>query len=72
MASREILPKDAVKALSKLGFFVSHRKGSHVQLKHGDGRRVTIAIHPKPLSLGTLSIILRQAEITRKKLDEVL
>lgn len=72
MASREILPKDAMKALFKLGFFISHKKGSHVRLKHVDGRKVTIAIHPKPLSLGTLSIILRQAEINREKLDEVL
>ncbi len=72
MASREIFPKDVIKALQKLGFFVLHKKGSHFRLAHRDGRRVTIAVHPKPLSLGTLYSILRQAKITREGLDEVL
>lgn len=73
MASREIYPKDAVKALQKLGFFVIRQKGSHVRLSHLDNKRqVTIAIHPKPLSLGTLHSILRQAEISRKEFDKVL
>lgn len=72
MASREILPKDAVRALRKLGFLTVYQKGSHLRLGHPDGRRVTIAIHPKPLSLGTLHSILKQAEITRKELDDLL
>lgn len=72
MASREVFPKDAVRALQKLGFSVIHRKGSHVRLAHDNGRKVTIAIHPKPLSLGTLHSILRQAEITVKELEEKL
>lgn len=72
MAARGAFPKDVVKALQKLGFSILHKKGSHVRLGHSDGRRVTIAIHPRPLSLGTLHSILRQAEITRGQLDEIL
>jgi len=72
MASREVYPKDAIKALRKLGFSVAHKKGSHVRLVHADGRRVTVAVHPKPLFTGTLRSILRQAEITREELDEKL
>lgn len=72
MASREVLPKDVVKALRKLGFCVITKRGSHFRLVHADGRRVTIAVHPKPLFLGTLHSILRQAEITREELDEKL
>ena len=72
MASREVYPKDAIKALRKLGFSVVHKKGSHVRLVHSDGRRTTVAVHPKPLFLGTLHSILRQAEITREELDEKL
>ncbi|HEY4527460.1 MAG TPA: type II toxin-antitoxin system HicA family toxin [Candidatus Paceibacterota bacterium] len=72
MASREVRPKDVVRALQKIGFSIIHKKGSHLRLAHQDGRRVTIAIHPKPLALGTLTSILRQAEITRKELDELL
>lgn len=72
MASKEVLPKDVVKALRKLGFSVIHRRGSHVRLVHSDGRKTIVAVHPKPLSHGTLHAILRQAEITREELDDVL
>ena len=72
MAGREVRPKDVARALLKIGFSVIHKRGSHLRLAHRDGRRVTIAIHPKPLALGTLTSILRQAEISRKQLDELL
>ncbi len=72
MAGRGVYPKDVIRALRKLGFSVVHKKGSHVRLVHTDGRRVTVAIHPRPLSLGTLHSILRQAEITREELDAKL
>ncbi len=72
MTSREVYPKDAVRALSRLGFFVIRKRGSHMRLGHADGRRVTIAIHPKSLSLGNLHSIFRQAEITKEELGKVL
>lgn len=72
MASREVYPKDAIKSLRKLGFSVVHKKGSHARLVHADGRRVTVPVHPKPLFIGVLHSILRQAEITREELDEKL
>ena len=40
-------PKDVIKALSKLGFVARHTKGSHVFLKHADGRTTTVPMHPK-------------------------
>ncbi len=72
MVSREVYPKDAIKALRKLGFSVVHKKGSHCRLVHGDGRKTTVAVHSRPLARGTLHAILRQAEITREELDEKL
>jgi predicted RNA binding protein YcfA (HicA-like mRNA interferase family) len=72
MVGHEMYPKDAIRALQKLGFYILHQKGSHFRLAHEDGRRVTIAVHPKPFSVGTLHSVLRQAEITRKELDELL
>lgn len=72
MVSREIHSKDAVRALLRLGFFVLRKKGIHVRLGHSDGRRVTIAIHPKPLSVGNFHSILRQAKITKEEFDEAL
>ena len=72
MASKEVYPKDAIRALRKLGFSVIRKGGSHVRLTHSDGRKTAVAVHPKPLAVGTLHAILRQAEITRKELDEKL
>lgn len=40
-------PKDIIKALSKLGFIARHTKGSHVFLKHIDGRTTTVPMHTK-------------------------
>ncbi|MEK7623190.1 MAG: type II toxin-antitoxin system HicA family toxin [Patescibacteria group bacterium] len=68
----EVRPKDLVAALLKLGFFIAHQAGSHVRLHHLDGRKVTIALHSKPLPRGTLASILRQAEVSRKGIQEVL
>jgi predicted RNA binding protein YcfA (HicA-like mRNA interferase family) len=69
---KEIKPKEIVRALLKMGFYKLHQKGSHLRLGHPDGRKVTIALHPKPISRGTLASILRQSRITRKELDKFL
>jgi len=39
--------RDVIKALTKLGFVARHTKGSHVFLKHPDGRTTTVPVHPK-------------------------
>jgi predicted RNA binding protein YcfA (HicA-like mRNA interferase family) len=38
--------REIIKALSKLGFVARHTKGSHVFLKHADGRTTTVPMHP--------------------------
>ena len=68
----QILPKDLLKALIKLGFLELHQKGSHMRLIHPDGRKITLAIHSKSLPKGTFGAILRQAKISRKEIKEVL
>ncbi len=39
--------KDIIKALHKLGFEARHSKGSHVFLKHPDGRTTTVPVHAR-------------------------
>lgn len=68
----EVRPKDLMAALLKLGFFVAHQAGSHVRLHHADGRKVTIALHPKPLPKGTFGAIVRQAQVSRKEIEQLL
>lgn len=67
-----VKPKDLLKTFQKVGFVVVRQTGSHARLHHPDGRRVTIAIHNRPLKKGTLSSILRQAEMTTTDLLKML
>ena len=59
----QIKPKDLRKVLLKLGFEERPGKDSHRVYAHPDGRRTVLAIHPKPVSKGTLCAILRQTEL---------
>lgn len=68
----QISPKDLVKALIKLDFCILRQKGSHIRLSHPNGCKLTVAIHSKPIPVGTLSNILRQANISREELEKVL
>ncbi len=70
--SRSIKPRKLISALIKLGFQEYKGKGSHIRLKHPDGRWTQVAIHPKPVPLGTLRKILRQAELTPEELRKLL
>lgn len=54
-----IKAKDLLKTLTKMGFVKHHQAGSHIQLKHPDGRRTTIPYHPsKEIPRGTLGGII--------------
>lgn len=59
------------RALEKTGFKKASQKGSHVKMKHADGRTAIIPMH-KELATGTLHSILRQAKLTVKQLIELL
>ena len=65
--------REVLKVLKKEGFFEFHRVGSHIQLKHEDGRRTTVPMHKgKDIGRGMLASILRQARINPEKLGELL
>jgi len=65
--------KDLIRALKTLGFFESRQKGSHLVMKHKDGRRTTVPIHSgKDIPKGTLLAILRDLQITKEGLVKAL
>lgn len=68
----QVRPKDLFKALQKEGFRKERQTGSHVYLKHPDGRLTSISIHPGTLPKGTLNAILKQTKLTVEKLRELL
>ncbi len=54
---------EAVRALGKAGFKRASQRGSHVKLRHADGRVAIVPMHDE-LARGTLRSILRQADVT--------
>ncbi len=57
--------KKLIKVLRNLDFFEHRQKGSHLIMKHEDGRRVILSIHPgKDIPKGTLKAILKDIEIS--------
>jgi len=68
-----IKSKDLLKVLQKMGFTKYHQAGSHIQLKHSDGRRVTVPLHPnKEIRRGTLKGIIDDIEISVEQFtDEI-
>jgi predicted RNA binding protein YcfA (HicA-like mRNA interferase family) len=54
--------RQVLRALERLGFAESHRKGSHVKMVHPDGRRIVFPFHDE-LDRFTLRGALRDAEV---------
>lgn len=59
--------------LESAGFEIVRQKGSHVRLKHPDGRITTVPLHAnRDIGRGLLRKILRDAEISREEFLELL
>jgi predicted RNA binding protein YcfA (HicA-like mRNA interferase family) len=68
---RKISGKDLLKAFRRLGFELVRQRGSHVFLRHPDGRRLTIPVYDVvPVNL--LSWILAEAKITTQEFLKLL
>jgi predicted RNA binding protein YcfA (HicA-like mRNA interferase family) len=68
----QVKPRDLAKALIRLGFNSRQGKGSHVIFFDDAGRHVSIPMHRKPLGRGLLHKVLKQLDISREQLKEVL
>ncbi len=61
--------KKIISLLKKAGFNVERQRGSHVFLKHSDGRATVVPIHSgETIGPGLLSKILRDVEMTKDDL----
>jgi len=55
--------EELIAALQRGGFSIMRQKGSHVRLRHEDGRVVTVPIHAgRELGRGLLRKILRDSD----------
>lgn len=57
--------KEVVRVLERLGFQVVRTRGSHVFLRHEDGRGTTVPVHSgETVGPGLLRSILRDVELS--------
>ncbi len=55
-----------IKVLQGLGFVILRKKGSHVRMKHPDGRITTVPTHGKEaIGIGLLLRILKDVDISK-------
>jgi len=65
--------KELIRALERAGFTIDRTRGSHVFLKHVDGRATAVPLHSREtLGPGLLRSILRDVEMTAEQLTELL
>ncbi len=59
--------EEAIRALTAAGFQPVRQRGSHVFLKHADGRATVVPVHRgEELGPGILPKILRDTELSRE------
>jgi predicted RNA binding protein YcfA (HicA-like mRNA interferase family) len=69
----KISGKELCNVLARLGFEKVFGKGSHVRLKHTDGRRTVVPVHGnEDLGPGLLTAILKQIRISREEFEKLL
>lgn len=66
--------KEFIKILESIGFKVMRQEGSHVFLRHGDGRTTVVPNHPgDKLDRGLLNkIIKKDIQISRDEFEKLL
>ncbi|MCH8332733.1 type II toxin-antitoxin system HicA family toxin [Candidatus Sumerlaeota bacterium] len=69
---RTLRSKELVSGLRKAGFEKRRQSGSHLIMKHADGRRVTVPLHNRDLKRPTMKAILREAGLTEDQLRGLL
>ena len=62
-----------IKALSKLGFKIVRKHGSHVVLKHPDGRLTVVPVHAgEEIGTGLLFKIIKDTGLSKEEFMEFL
>jgi predicted RNA binding protein YcfA (HicA-like mRNA interferase family) len=66
-----LTPKKLIKILCRLGFYIHHQTGSHVNLRHTTDAalHVVIPYHNRDLAPKTLKSIILQADISINDLN---
>lgn len=60
--AREVLAR-----LQRAGFVIRRQSGSHIVLRHPDGRQTYVAMHTADMPTGTFRAILKQSGLTEEE-----
>ena len=73
MSIRPVPARKVIKVLSVLGFEIARKRGSHVVLKHTDGRITVVPVHAgEKIGIGLLLKIIKDAKLSREEFLELL
>ena len=65
--------KEIISLLKNAGFVIERQRGSHIFLKHSDGRATVVPVHAgETIGPGLLAKILRDAEMIREDFQKLL
>ena len=65
--------KKIIKVLSKLGFKTVRKRGSHVVLKHSDGRLTVVPVHAgEEIGRGLLNKIIKDTGLSKEEFIKLL
>ena len=73
MSLRPVPARKVIKLLNKVGFQAIRQRGSHVILKHPDGRVTVVPIHPgEDIGRGLLSKIIKDTRMSKEQFLKLL
>jgi predicted RNA binding protein YcfA (HicA-like mRNA interferase family) len=64
-------PREVIAKLKRAGFEEVRQTGSHLFLRHPDGRLTFVAIHRGDIPPGTMHKVLKQANLTEDQFKEL-
>jgi predicted RNA binding protein YcfA (HicA-like mRNA interferase family) len=64
-------PREVIAKLKRAGFEEVRQTGSHLFLRHSDGRLTFVAMHRGDIPLGTMRKILKQANLTEEQFNQL-
>jgi predicted RNA binding protein YcfA (HicA-like mRNA interferase family) len=70
---RSVPARKVIKLLNKIGFQTIRQRGSHVILRHPDGRVTVVPVHPgEDIGRGLLSKIVKDTRMTKEQFLKLL
>lgn len=63
--------KEVLRRLERAGFVVRRQSGSHVVLRHADGRQTYVSMHPGDVPKGTFRSILKQSGMDEEEFKQL-